>query len=224
MSRVDQQKWDERYRSGAFAERVQPSALLADWLQRLPRGRALDIACGAGRNSLFLARHGYEVAGVDISGEGLRRARAAAQREGLKIRWLQYDLDKGLPDLGEFDLICLFRYLNQDLIRALPKRLAPGGVVMVEEHLEMPPPDHGPSGGATRPSGVRLQAAAATAAPSDCAATDPPLVGPSNPAFRTQHGELRRLLPELVILHQEEGVIREPDRRRAAVARLVGRT
>ena len=50
MSRADRKKWNERYRAGAFAERTHPSALLEDWIDRLPLGRALDLACGAGRN------------------------------------------------------------------------------------------------------------------------------------------------------------------------------
>ncbi len=188
MSLADQVKWDERYRAGAFAERTHPSALLAEWARLLPRGRALDLACGAGRNSLFLARHGYEVTGVDVSAAGLARARASAERHGLAIRWVQHDLDEGLPKLGAFNLICLFRYFDPKLIRRLPGLLMENGLVMVEEHL----------------------------------ATDKPVIGPSNPAFRAQPGELRRLLPDLVVLHQEEGLISEPDGRRAAVARFIG--
>ena len=194
MSKADRAKWDERYRAGAFAERPHPSALLEAWVSRLPnscrrsRGRALDLACGAGRNSLFLARHGFEVTGIDISSEGLKRATASAAHDGLDVTWMRHDLDAGLPVCGPFDVVCLFRYLNADVIRRLPSLLATDGILMVEEHL----------------------------------ATDQPVAGPSNPAFCVQPGELRRLLPGLDVLHQEEGIIADPDGRPAALARLVG--
>ena len=194
MSKADQAKWDERYCAGAFAERTHPSALLEAWVSRLPsgpgnsRGRALDLACGAGRNSLFLARHGFEVTGIDVSSEGLKRAAAKAEREGLEVTWMRHDLDDGLPTSGPFDVVCLFRYLNPDVIRRLPSLLATDGVLMIEEHL----------------------------------ATDQPVAGPSNPAFCAQPGELRRLLPKLEVLHQEEGIIADPDGRQVAIARLVG--
>ena len=190
MSKADQAKWNERYRAGAFAERPHPSALLEAWVSRLPasRGRALDLACGAGRNSLFLARHGFEVTGIDVSSEGLKRAAATAEREGLDVTWMRHDLDEGLPVSGPFDVVCLFRYVNPALVRQLPDLLATDGILMVEEHL----------------------------------ATDQPVAGPSNPAFCVQPGELRRLLPELDVLHQEEGIIADPDGRQVAIARLVG--
>ena len=188
MSKADQAKWDERYRAGAFAERTHPSALLEGWISRLPPGRALDLACGAGRNSLFLARHGFEVTGIDVSSQGLKRAAASAAREGLEVTWMRHDLDDGLPVSGPYELICLFRYVKSAIIRPLPSLLAPDGILMVEEHL----------------------------------ATDQPVAGPSNPAFCVQPGELRHLLPGLDVLHQEEGIIADPDGRPVAIARLVG--
>ena len=194
MSKADRVKWDERYRTGAFAERPHPSVLLEAWVSRLPNGcgrssgRALDLACGAGRNSLFLARHGFEVTGIDVSSEGLKRAAASAEREGLDVTWMRHDLDEGLPVSGPFNVVCLFRYVNPALVRQLPDLLATDGILMVEEHL----------------------------------ATDQPVAGPSNPAFCVQPGELRRLLPGLDVLHQEEGIIADPDGRQVAIARLVG--
>ena len=65
MSRAERDKWDARYRDGAYESRTHPTALLEAWAPRLPRGRALDVACGAGRNALYLARLGWEVAGFD---------------------------------------------------------------------------------------------------------------------------------------------------------------
>ena len=190
MSRADREKWDERYRGGAFAERPHPSALLEDWIDRLPGGRALDLACGAGRNSLFLARNGFEVTGVDISSAGLERARHSALVADLEIDWRQQDLDDGLEAQGKFDVICLFRYVNRHLIGSLPPMLAPGGMLLIEEHLVV-----------------------------DARSLKAPIAGPSNPAFLVKPGELRALTASLESLHQKEGIVTDPDGRHVALAR-----
>ena len=144
MSEADRRKWDQRYAEGAYAERDWPSDWLQTWLpevtSNLPAsesaGRALDLACGLGRNSRYLAKHGMKVTGVDISAQALERAARLAQAEDLVIDWQQHDLEAGLPlDLGQFQLIVLFRYVNLELLAELPAHLAPGGLLLVEEHL-----------------------------------------------------------------------------------------
>ncbi len=85
MSDADRDKWDARYRQGSYRARTHPTELLAEWLPRLPRGRALDVACGAGRNALYLAEAGYEVDAIDISSVALDRLREAAQTRGVEV-------------------------------------------------------------------------------------------------------------------------------------------
>jgi tellurite methyltransferase len=138
VSQAERDKWDERYREGAYEDRTHPTALLASWIDRLPRGRALDVACGAGRNALFLASKGYAVDAVDISAVALERGRADAERLGFSIRWLCADLDGDLDDAlppGPYDLIVWVRYVNPALLPRLARRLAPGGHVLCEQHL-----------------------------------------------------------------------------------------
>ena len=146
MSKADREKWDRRYAQGAFAERSHPNAFLEQWLPDLPSGRALDIACGAGRNSLFLAAAGYTVDALDISAEGLARAAASARQRGLQVNWIERDLDAGLPDTGCYDLIIMLRYVNLPLLRKLRDRLNPGGHLVVEEHLATDAEVIGPRG------------------------------------------------------------------------------
>jgi 2-polyprenyl-3-methyl-5-hydroxy-6-metoxy-1,4-benzoquinol methylase len=138
VSRAERDKWDERYRSGAYEERAHPTALLAQWLPRLPRGRALDVACGAGRNALYLTAQGFSVDALDISAVGLERAREDAARLGLEANWLCADLedapDAQLPG-GPYDLIVWVRYVNHALLPHLAARLAPGGHLLCEQHL-----------------------------------------------------------------------------------------
>lgn len=132
---TDREKWNERYRSGAYATRTHPTQLLAEWLPRLPRGRALDVPCGAGRNALFLAEHGYGVDAIDISSVALERARQNAAERNVAINWIELDLEScALPE-ERYDLIVMVRYVNSALLSALIERLEDGGYLLCEEHL-----------------------------------------------------------------------------------------
>jgi tellurite methyltransferase len=163
VSRAERDKWDERYRSGAYEDRTHPTALLVDWLPRLPRGRALDVACGAGRNALFLAAHGYAVDAIDISAVGLDRAREDAVRRELDVNWLCADLEDApeavLPQ-GPYDLIVWVRYVNAGLLPSLAARLAPGGVLVCEQHIATAAEVVGPKNGAFRLHAEQLRRSA----------------------------------------------------------------
>jgi tellurite methyltransferase len=152
VSEADRLKWDERYAAGSYAERRHPTALLADWLAALPRGRALDVACGAGRNALFLAAHGFEVDAIDISATGLEQARGKAREAGLEIHWHEADLDRGAVALPEhrYDLIVVVRYIDSELMPTLIDRLEDGGYLVCEQHLRTHAPVAGPSSPAYR--------------------------------------------------------------------------
>jgi SAM-dependent methyltransferase len=163
VSRAERDKWDARYRAGAYAEREHPTALLADWLDRCPRGRALDVACGAGRNALFLAAAGYAVDAVDISSAGLERGSAAARARGVDVSWHCVDLEEQ-PDAlprGPYNLVVWVRYVNAALWPAIVSRLAPGGHVLVEQHLVTTADVVGPTSTAFRLAPGELARAAA---------------------------------------------------------------
>jgi SAM-dependent methyltransferase len=204
MSQQDRDKWNARYRDGAYAERHQPSALLAEWVPRvldaLPEGgprrpRALDLACGAGRNAVWLAEQGFAVDAVDVAVAGLERARARAAERGVTVRWYCHDLDAGLPpDCGSqdpdgYDLIVAMRFLDRALFASLPARLRPGGWLICEVHLQ----------------------------------TDADVIGPRDPAFRAARGELAALFAGLAVEARAEGLFEDPDGRTAALARIVAR-
>ncbi len=147
MSAGERDKWDARYRDGAYEGRTHPTALLAEWLPRLPRGRALDVACGAGRNALYLAANGYAVSALDISRVALERAEAAAAERGHAVEWLCADLDedpeRALP-AGAFDLIVWVRYVHPTLMPHLVARLTAGGTIVCEQHFATGAPVAGP--------------------------------------------------------------------------------
>ena len=161
MSQFDREKWDQRYRKGAYAERTHPSALLTEKIKSIPLGRALDLACGAGRNALFLAGLGYQVDAIDISTEALNRGEERAQELGVKVNWLQHDLDEPLRLEGGYQLILLIHYVDMNLLQRLGSLLAPGGILLCEEHLESSEDVVGPSNSAFRVRPGDLQKAAA---------------------------------------------------------------
>ncbi len=161
MSDADQEKWDERYRLGAYEDRTHPSAWLERWVPDVTVGRALDVPCGAGRNALYLASRGFSVTGIDISAVALARAEASARASGLSVDWIRRDLDTGHGVTGPFQLIVMIHYVDLDLVAACADLLAPGGHLIVELHLETDQPVAGPQDPAFRVAPGALRAAAA---------------------------------------------------------------
>jgi SAM-dependent methyltransferase len=148
MSDADRQKWDTRYRTQG-AESSTPAEFLVSLDELLPRrGRALDVAGGAGRNALWLARRGLDVTLADISAEGLALARAAAAEAALPLSLVAADLETAPLPAGPFDLIVSCYYLRRELFAAFPGALAPGGLLVyvqptrsnLERHPRPPAP------------------------------------------------------------------------------------
>ncbi len=135
MTDADRERWDQRYRDGSYRARPHATELLQKWQPKLPRGRALDIACGAGRNALYLASLGYEVDAVDIAPFALERARQTAGERGLKVNWVEADLDTYQPKSDHYDVVVVARYVNRRLLPRLAQALKPGGAILYEHHI-----------------------------------------------------------------------------------------
>ncbi|CAN5230509.1 methyltransferase domain-containing protein [soil metagenome] len=95
-------------------------------------GRALDVACGDGRNARYLAQHGYTVDAIDASDVAIEALRAAAQERGLAIRPLVVDLEHEPPPPGPYDVVVTMNFLQRDLLGPLQDALAPGGLLFYE--------------------------------------------------------------------------------------------
>jgi SAM-dependent methyltransferase len=135
-SQDERAHWDHRYASGDYVPRTRPAPFLLEWLDRIPVGRALDIATGTGRNAFALAEAGHEVDAVDISNVAIERARAESQRRGLEVNWLVADLDRdALPGDG-YGLITVLRYHDSQLWARLTSALAQDGWILIEHHLQ----------------------------------------------------------------------------------------
>jgi 2-polyprenyl-3-methyl-5-hydroxy-6-metoxy-1,4-benzoquinol methylase len=137
----DRIKWNQRFASEDSFLGQRPSPFLAREIERLlrlvPGKRALDIACGEGRNSVFLAQQGFQVTALDISDVGLGKARQWAEREGLLVDFRQVDLDE-YRFSAQFDLIINFNFLLRGLIPEAVLALSPGGVLIVDTILASP--------------------------------------------------------------------------------------
>lgn len=133
----ERDKWEARYASTSRAEEraAAPSRLLVEHRHLLPAGRALDVACGDGRNALWLARQGFAVDAVDVAFAGLARLAAAARREGLVVRPIQADLEQFPLPSDRYAVVVNCRYLQRTLFPALRSAVRPGGVIVFETFL-----------------------------------------------------------------------------------------
>ena len=198
MSRPDREKWDRRYREGAYSTRKHPSALLMEWLPKLAidaeTPRAIDLACGIGRNTLYLAQQGWRVNAVDISGVALEKL-AAAATDDLDVHCTEMDLETGQPwpaDLmaaGPFDLALMIRYTNLHLVGRVLEILQPGGYLLAEAHR----------------------------------VTEAAVAGPGGARFREAPGALRAAAAGYEMMEYREGIVDDPDGRPVDLAQMLCR-
>jgi SAM-dependent methyltransferase len=127
----DRDRWDRRYEEDPTIGA--PSGWLLTLGSLLPTsGRALDVAGGTGRNSLWLAERGLSVTSVDISPVGLEAAHAAASQRGLDLEIYEANLETEPLPAGLWDLVLCFHYLQRSLIEAAPNLLRPAGLLVCE--------------------------------------------------------------------------------------------
>jgi 2-polyprenyl-3-methyl-5-hydroxy-6-metoxy-1,4-benzoquinol methylase len=131
----DQKRWDERFGREDFAFGKKANPFLKRHIALLPKGKALDIAAGEGRNAIFLSQQGFDVDAVDISKMGLRKAQKLAQEIGVKIHTLCTDLDTYPIKREQYDLIANFYFLKRSLIPKIKKGLKKGGKVIFETYI-----------------------------------------------------------------------------------------
>ena len=133
--KADQKRWDERFGRKEFTLGKEPNSFLKKHIHLLPKGKALDIASGEGRNAVFLAQHGFEVDAVDISEKGLKKAQRLAREKGVKINTILIDLDQYPIEKERYDLIINLYFLKRRLIPRIKKGLKKGGRVIFETYI-----------------------------------------------------------------------------------------
>jgi len=136
---VDREEWNERYGTDELVWRAEPNQFLVEEVERLTPGRALDLACGEGRNAVWLASQGWKVVGMDFSSAGLAKGRRMADERGVEVTWVEADAVSWIPPRSGFDLVVLmYLQLPYDQRRAAlghaAAALAPRGVLLVVGH------------------------------------------------------------------------------------------
>jgi len=132
-------EWDQRYRTG---EKVfdKPSPLVVRFASSLAPGAALDLACGPGRNALYLAEQRWRVTAVDGSEVAIEILGERARERKVEVDARVADLELGefriQPD--SFDLICCCYYFQRDLFSSIKSGVRPGGLVIAIIHLLSP--------------------------------------------------------------------------------------
>jgi len=185
--RPSQADWDAKHSLAASEAAEAPAGILAELRPLLPTGATLDLACGRGRNAIFLAEHGRPVTAVDWSQAALDLLEKRAQTLRLPVRRIQRiedaqlartgidlvqaDLESAQLGVNRYFLIVCVRYLQRSLFSQICRALRPGGMLLFETY---------------------------TKAQLDFSG------GPRNPAHLLDRGELRRAFPELQTVFYRE--------------------
>lgn len=139
MAFVEREDWNRKHGEAGPLFGVEPNRFLVAEVENLAPGRALDLACGAGRNAVWLAERGWTVTGADFSDVALANARGLAAERGVDVGWVQADLRDWEPPLRAFDLVAVLYLQVPAEERALvlaraAEAVAPGGTLLVVGH------------------------------------------------------------------------------------------
>jgi thioredoxin reductase/SAM-dependent methyltransferase len=142
--------WEQRYAGSPRVWSGRPNATLVDVASSMPLGRTLDLGCGEGADTIWLATQGWEATGIDISPTAIARAADAARTAGVSARFVAADLATWTEE-GEFDLVTA-SFLHSPValnrtqaLRHAAERVAPGGRLLIVSHAAPPPwasPEH----------------------------------------------------------------------------------
>jgi SAM-dependent methyltransferase len=136
---VKRERWNRRYAEEQLLWSAGPNRVLAAETAELEPGRALDLACGEGRNAIWLAERGWRVTAVDFADVALAKAARIASERGVDVDFVHADLLAWEPPEQSFELVCVL-YLQ---LPAADRRLvlgraaaavAPGGTLLLVAH------------------------------------------------------------------------------------------
>ncbi|MEO7125494.1 MAG: class I SAM-dependent methyltransferase [Nakamurella sp.] len=126
-------QWDDRYREPGLVWGGAPNRFVAEYLADVPAGRAVDLACGQGRNAIYLAERGWTVTGVDFSEVAVDRARELAPN----VTWVCADIATFEPDPVDLAIL-IYSHLptaqRRNVLRHAAAALRPGGRLFVVGH------------------------------------------------------------------------------------------
>jgi SAM-dependent methyltransferase len=135
-------EWDKRYEDQERLWSGQPNGALVVEVAGLTPGRVLDVGCGEGADAVWLARSGWDVTAVEVSGVALTRAADHGRDAGVSVRWMHAGLAEANLPPRSFDLVsaqypALLRTPDAVAERALLAAVAPGGLLLLVHHVGM---------------------------------------------------------------------------------------
>jgi SAM-dependent methyltransferase len=137
-------KWNSRHAEAESLGRV-ATVLEQNMHLATPGCRALDLACGRGANTLFMAASGLQVTAWDLSPVAIGRLERAAGEQGLGISTAVRDVIAFPPEPQSFDLILVSFFLERSLAPAIAAALKPGGLLFYQTYSRVAVSDEGPS-------------------------------------------------------------------------------
>jgi SAM-dependent methyltransferase len=142
-----QAEWDRRYAERDQLWSGQPNGALVTEVAGLTPGRVLDVGCGEGADAVWLAKGGWEVTALEVSGLALERAAEHARAAGVDVHWVHAELAEAALPPGSFDLVsaqypALLRTPDAAAERALLAAVAPGGLLLLVHHAGMETQEH----------------------------------------------------------------------------------
>jgi SAM-dependent methyltransferase len=133
-SEQDRLFWNKRYDTETYILGKEPVEFLKEYINILPRGKALDIAMGEGRNAVFFAKNGFEVDGCDVSEIAVKKTLELATENNVRVNAFVADLEIYKLPKDAYDVVACFYYLQRSLIPQIKEALKPGGMVIYETY------------------------------------------------------------------------------------------
>lgn len=144
MNNPQIEKWNQRYAERQEANH--PAQVLIENKHLLPsQGKALELACGMGGNSLFLARQGLSVTALDFSSVAIEKLHRIAEQEQLDVTAKVMDLNNWSADTSRYDFIVVTGFYQVDLCCRIIEALAPGGLLCYQTFTRFKVREGGPS-------------------------------------------------------------------------------
>jgi len=136
---MDAADWNARYDTAELIWKGEPNRFLPPEVEGMVVGTAVDLACGEGRNAVWLAQQGWTVTGVDFSDVGIDKARRLASDNDVDVTWVVADATTWAPPTEGFDLVAVF-YLQlpaadrRAALRTAARALDVGGTLVLVGH------------------------------------------------------------------------------------------
>ncbi len=134
MSKQDRQKWNKKYSENEKFLSYRPAAqMVEEYFHKCGGKKVLDLACGAGRHTLFLSKRSFLVDAVDISDVALEHLRNQINEN---VTLIEEDLDSFVPQKEYYDFIIMTNFLDRALISRAKESLKVGGLFVIETYME----------------------------------------------------------------------------------------